>query len=558
MRFWQRSISMRFCLLFFAGLPSLAVAQVPDAGRLLNDQQRNNAPMPKDQDNFPVIEQLLRPLLKEQSDVTINVTDFMFENNTVYSNAELKMVIDRFRERSLGIRELNEIAGAVTLYYRNKGYFLAQAYIPEQDINQGLIRVIVLEGTLNSLQIQNNSAVSDERIKGYLNSLEIGKPLSRENLERALLLVNDIPGVSAQSVLKPGAVVGSTDIILNVVTQNLLTGEVEVNNDGNSYTGQIQLGVDLNVAELFDSADKLSIHAVQSTGSFTYGRLAYQLPAGDTGLQTGLALSSVQYRLGKSFSSLQANGKALDSTLFANYPLYRARSNSVYVQFNADHKDLRDNQDATHTGSQKTVNLVSASLFGNSIDSFLGGGNWVWNTTIEHGQLSLDAISLAEDKSAYNTAGAYSKFAWSVERVQKLGAIGNNWSGSLRVAGQNADKNMDTSEKMNLGGVQGVQAYPQGEAPVDVGFISHMELRDSLNDMLLGKLFYDYGRGHSNRDPVPAETLENRQIHGTGIGVNGSYGGFNLEMALAWRGRVRATSDTDHVPRLWLSLQNVF
>jgi hypothetical protein len=123
-------------------------------------------------------------------------------------------------------------------------------------------------------------------------------------------------------------------------------------------------------------------------------------------------------------------------------------------------KFLTDYVDATATVTDKTANITSLALAGHLQDGWGGGG-------VNHMDLTLALDQLRINSPAAQTNGTYSRLSYSVSRQQRLTADATLL---LAVNGQQASKNLDSSEKFVLGGINGVRAYPQGEASGDEGY----------------------------------------------------------------------------------------
>ncbi len=103
------------------------------------------------------------------------------------------------------------------------------------------------------------------------------------------------------------------------------------------------------------------------------------------------------------------------------------------------------------------------------------------------------------------------------------------------MAGQTASKNLDSSEKFSLGGINGVRAYPQGEASGDEGYRATVELRHNVIPNVQATVFYDVGKVTINRKPFGPAASNSRNLAGVGVGVNASLGPVQLRSSLAWR-----------------------
>jgi hemolysin activation/secretion protein len=159
------------------------------------------------------------------------------------------------------------------------------------------------------------------------------------------------------------------------------------------------------------------------------------------------------------------------------------------------------------------------------------------------------------DRATARSAGGFAKWSASFQRLQRLT---DTLSLSLAYAGQWAGKNLDSSEKLSLGGAYGVRAYPQGEASGDEGRLLTAELRWRVSDAWQAQAFYDDGRVRINRDPWAAGN-NTRHLAGYGLGAAWAGSGFTLRAFAAWKaGTGEPTSDTDRSPRVWVQAARYF
>lgn len=456
-------------------VPSLLAGVVwaapPDAGSLLQNVQP--APGLPARSGNVLPETPERPAMKLDSHIRIAVKLIRITGNKAFSEAELLPLVQDALGHELSLAGLQAYAERITGYYRKAGFLLARAYLPAQDIKDGVVEIAVLEGRLGKLRIENGARLVDASVRAHLAGLQPGQPVDGALLERSLLLMNDLPGVDAKSTLKPGQSVGSSDLDVQVSATPLYTGDVELDNYGNRYTGENRLGASLSGGNLTGWGDSLALKALTSSG-MDYGRMGWQIPVGANGTQAGAAYSQMRYRLGKDFAALQSHGKAGIASLYLFHPLIRSRITNLYGRLGYDRKRLDDFMDATASASHKTLDVWSANLYGERVDSFSGGALTQWSLGLSTGRLHLDAATAALDALGYRTQGSYSKGTYSLSRLQRLSEHFNFYAS---IQGQQAGKNLDSSEKMSLGGAQSVRAYPQGEAPSDDAWLASLEVR---------------------------------------------------------------------------------
>ena len=525
---------------------AFAQATPPDAGSLSRDvtatpnlPRRSTAALP---------EETSRAAATLDNRVKIALQAIRLSGNKAFTDNELQPLVADAIGRELTLNELDVLAQRLTQYYRAAGYLLARAYLPAQEIKDGTVEIAVLEGRLGKLAVDNRSSLAQDRATGYLQNLREGEALRADDLEHGLLLLSDLPGVDVKSTLRPGASVGTTDLDIHLADKSPYAGGLELDNYGNRYIGDWRLGANLVAGNLAGLADTLAINVVTSE-KMQYGRLAWQLPVGSAGTQLGAAWSEMHYTLGKDFSNLDAHGNARIGSLYLLHPFIRGRTINVNGQLAYDHKRLEDNIGSPAMQTGKTVDLLTAGLSGARVDGLLGGGVSNWSLAYTAGHLDLDTDSLTLDQAGHRTAGQYGKLRLAAARLQRLT---DDWSVYASLSGQVASKNLDSSEKMPLGGAQGVRAYPQGEAPADDAWLANLELRRSLFDRWQASLFYDSAQGNLNHAPIAADSHNSRRLAGYGLGLNYSADNYAVQLTVAWRDGPQPTSDVDRSPRLWL------
>lgn len=530
-------------------------AQAPDAGQILENIK---APLtlPPATDGVLPEAAPARPALSLPSDVKLQIKAFRITGAREFSEAHLLALLADSTDRELSLAQLQGLAERITAHYREQGYLLARAYLPAQDIKDGLLTIAVLEGRLGKVQLDNRSLLNDATAQRQLDDLHPGDAVQAAALERSLLLLNELPGAEVHSTLKPGASVGLTDLDVSLGAGPRVAGSLEADNFDNRYTGSERLGGNLAINSPTGLGDTLSLRGLTSGAGMNYGRLAYQLPLGPQATQVGLAWSEMRYELGEDFASLDAHGKASIGSVYALQPLLRSRQARLDGQLNYERKRLEDRVDATDTTLDKTLDVWSLGLSGSHQDSLLGGGAMQYGASLVAGNLELDAASDALDDAGLDTRGHYAKLAFQLTRLQRLT---DRFSLQLRASGQRAAKNLDSSEKLSLGGAYAVRAYPQGEAAADDAWLANLELRYAPAPawQLFG--FYDAGGGRISHRPVAGTADNRRTLSGAGVGVSLALpAAINLQAFAAWRTGSQPTSDDDRSPRLWLQTTKYF
>ena len=498
---------------------------------------------------------------REAAGPSIVVHSVHITGHTLFTESELIAASGFTPDRSLSLSDLRHMARLITQYYNMRGYIVAQAYVSAQQITDGSVTIAVIEGHYGEIELQNSTNLRNSVATGILAGLDKGDVVASAPLERRLLLLSDLPGVVVHSRLSPGQAVGDTDLTIDLVPGPRLSGSVEADNAGNRYTGANRAGALINLNNPTGHGDQLSLRGLTSGSGLNYVRASYQTQLNVATI--GVAYAKLWYELGKEFSILDATGTAEYVSLYGSYPLIRSRRTNLYLLANLEHRTFKDKVGAAASIVDRRSDVLAVGLSGDHRDRFGGGGSNSYSATWTLGKLDIQTDDVrAFDQISARTNGQYNKLAFSLARLQMLGGPFSLYG---LVRGQVASKNLDISEKMELGGAYGVRAYPEGEAYGDQGYIATVEGRMTL------PLSYS-GPGRTQVF-VFAETGEVDLVHsawapgsnsqrrsGGGVGVSwASNNNFLLSAVYAHRfGSTRATSGPDSPDRVWLRIAKVF
>jgi hemolysin activation/secretion protein len=534
-----RSARCGALLLALACRHGLAQVLPPDIGTTIREIEQERPTVPQTRQPALQVDEAPRPALRASPDVRFAVEQFRITGATAFPVSELLPLLREYEGREVGLADLEEAASRITRFYRERGYLVARAYVPAQEIKDGVVEVAMLEGRFGALQLNNTSRLSDSLARDTLRQASSGAVIRQAPLERELLLLGELAGVSSSATLRPGAQVGTSDLVVDIAPTRMFTGSLEADNYGNRYTGALRLGGSVAAANLAGRGDLLSVRGlITEQTDLWYGRAAYQVPVSGDGLKLGAAFSRTYYTLGQGFRALDANGNANIYTLFGAYPAIRSTRGNLDGQISFDYLDLDDQYRLTSFSNPRWIRSVSLGLNGNARDDILGGGVNAASVAYVNGYLQFrDEAAYLIDQATTRSAGGFDKLVYSALRLQR---VTDTLQLYLAVQGQFAGKNLDPSQKFVLGGPNGVRAYPQGEGVGDDGFLGTAELRYALPAW--GWLtrpqvfaFFDGGTIRINQDPFRAG-LNRVSQYGAGVGANLLFvGGFSLRGSVAWR-----------------------
>lgn len=528
-----------------------AQAQVPpDAGQTLQQLQPPIA-APRESQPLKIQAPLdSAPIAPGGAAVILNAVKL--SGNSVFSEETLRAALGDVTGKTFDLAGLRGLAQRITDVYQAGGYPFARAILPPQDLANGDLRIEVIEGRYGVVQAQGDDSVLARQATAFLDGLLPGSVIASAPLERAALLLDDLPGIQTSATMRPGTQVGTGDLIVQVARDQRVRGDIGLDNAGSRYTGKNRVRANVDINSPFLLGDQLTVRALLSEEKLWLGSLGYSLPLGTSGLRGNVGYSHTSYELAKEFASLHANGTAKVASAGLSYPILRSQKANLTLIATYQSKDLHDNRDSTQTYESKSSQSMPLALQFDYRDAFDGitYGSASWTP----GKLKLDAGLTAVDD--YKSNGRFHKINLDVVRLQSLPA-GFNLMAHL--SWQQANKNLDSSEKLSLGGASGVRAYPSGEATGDEGDLVQLELRYDAG-AYTPYAFMDAGRITVNAKPVVAGD-NRRSLSGGGLGLRYQRQAWSADVALAWRtlgGRSLSETNSDPKPRVWLNVEYRF
>lgn len=507
--------------------------------------------------------QIEAPMTALPSGPKVVVKQIEVIGNRVIDTTTLAALVADGAGKSLSLPELEALAQRITKHYRANGYFVARAYVPAQEVSSGTIKIRVVEGNYGQFHLKNQSLVRDDIVQGMLDDVKGADIVSLDTLERAMLIINDTPGVQVtRADVMPGSKVGTSDFAVDTQATAPYSGYVLLDNYGSVYTGKNRLSFNADANSVTGRGDRLSLSGMTTdSGGLLNGRLSYGKPLAPNGLRGEVAIAQTNYTLGDVYQNLDATGTAqsLDATL--TYPVRRIRAQTMEVSVGVAYKDLQDKVNSTNTQTPKTSSAVTAGwLLRDESKVFGFDGLTRAGVNLTVGSLSInDAGALALDAAGADTNGSFSKANLNLSRVSLLP---NAFSLTTSISAQQSlnGKNLDGSERMAVSGSGAVMAYPSGELVGSNATLVRVELARALP--VWGKLqsswlvFANWGQASAAK-PLPTDTT--RTISDVGLGWSANYGNAIIKASLAHRlENPGATSEPTAVDNFLLQMGWVF
>ncbi len=472
--------------------------------------------------------------LPDAGSKTITVQRYAFVGNTVFDTTTLQAIVSPYLGKPLSLPELYAVTDVVTEYYTSRGYSLASAILPAQNVTSGEVMIEVLEGRVDSLEITGLKSYSKSTLLAYLPEIQ-GKIYQGKRFERGLRDIDELPGLTGKAVLKPSKNYGGTDVVVEAM-EDRIEGEVFFDNSGRESVGEYRMAAQVTVNNPLGSGDALTVLGLRSTNDrLHYLHGSYALPFGAGGGTLKLSYGLAQFRLQDDFRGVEGSNRNARGEI--TLPVVRTAADRLSASIAINRVDAdTDLSGVTFSESEFTV-LELASSYAHT-----------WRNRAVS-QLNLGIGSNFRSYSANARSNQKLRMELDAQQfqplkygVQVLARV--NWAYS-------PDPVPDV-QAYALGGPASVRGYAPSEVRGDWGYLGSLTLRRPMqlgSGVLVPRVFADAGRVR-NRLPTGADA----SLSAAGVGVDFSLRqlSFRMDYAIPMDGRV--TSDDHDNGRVYASL----
>lgn len=535
--------------------------------------------------------------------------------NTIFTTEKLLEPTQPFLSQQVDLAALQNLANAISEVYRQAGYPFARAYLPEQDIRDGLVKIEVLEGRLgqvtavlapaldpaNEIQEQRNQMVEDvmrimsaqfspnelktvikeidslfavrlakaqenyaavdakkqplPEAKGYAKNLAPGEVIKAADVERVALILDDMPGYVAVPVVRPGAIPGTGDLEFRMVEDNAFQFNIAYDNFGSEVSGKNRLKVDLVKARNIMFGDVFRFTGLTTNRNTSVATASYEFPLGPSGLRLNLNALQSDYKLGEQFSALNEEGDSSAYGFALSYPIVRSQAGNLRASLGYT-QSSSENRGDQYTRPKRTDSRNLPLTFSFDFRDAAFG-----DAAVTYGALTLNHTQY--DAKAHQVIGTavparevtHTRTTLDIGRLQRMG---NRVSAALRAATQFAPNDIDESGYFGIGGPTSIRAFPIGEVSGPTGWFSQLELRYAFSEYgATPYVFYDTGTVDKTKE---SGGRRDRTLSGYGIGLKYNRFGVDFDMLAAWdaEGGPSVEDDRNRTPRVWVSISKSF
>lgn len=276
----------------------------------------------------------------------MNVQQVIFSGDqSQISPFELQALVSDAIGSELDLPGLQALSHRVTDHFKAQGWILTRAYLPQQDVTEGIITIAIMPGIVSTSNPVNVTSLAtdnqrqDTQLIAAMASAQIqpGQPLQEADLNRAVLLINDLPGISATSHLQPGNEQGSTKVNIELQESEVNSAMAWIDNHGSPSTGKYQANLNYQWHNPTGNSDQAGFLLMANEGSKT-GQVSYSLPYGLEGTRFQASYSTMNYKV-ITGAGLSSNVKGFANTAKLNWraPLERSYIYNSNLSVNTEH-----------------------------------------------------------------------------------------------------------------------------------------------------------------------------------------------------------------------------
>lgn len=457
---------------------------------------------------------------------TIILSRFKIIGNRVIPEATLKQLLQPYLFRPVTFVELLEVQQAITQLYVERGYFTSGAYIPPQTINNRTIRIEIIEGKIEEIEIYGLKQLRPEYVRSRL-AIATKAPLNQDKLLNALQLLQLNPLIESISAeLSKGINPGESFLEVRIEEADTFSTELNLDNYRTPSVGSFSRQISIGDGNLLGYGDRLNVSYVNTEGSDSLEDLSYVIPLGAYNGEVRLAYSLTNNRIiSEPFQDLDLASENRYYEVTYRQPLYQtpqqditigvtfSRQNSQLLLMDRGFPSLTRGSD-----NQGKTQISTLRLFQEYSDR---SDDRVFAVRSQF-SIGIDAFDATINS---NDVPDSEFFIWRGQ-AQYLKLLSSKTTILLRSDLQLADRSLVSLEQFSSGGALSVRGYSQERVLGDNGFFFSAELRNTLwqipkRDLTLElNPFFDFGRVW-NSDNLP---LELNTLASLGFGLQLSVG----------------------------------
>lgn len=461
--------------------------------------------------------------------IRFNLQQIEFDGIGAYTAADIESIYGDKLGTEVSLADIYGIALALTNKYRNDGYILTRVYLPPQTIEGGVVKLRAVEGFVDNITVEGDDQESALKlVRQYASRIRSGGALNVAELEKFLLIINDLPGLEARSILSPSKTTSGASDLRIIVERDPYDAVIAIDNHGSRYLGPVQVSAGGSLNSFFGNNERITAQfavAPDKGGEeLVYFALGYDQPIGTYGTVIRTTYNHASTEPGFDLSQFDVRGRSDFASIGIEHPFMRSRDRSFFGRIGFDWRDVesRNDLEPTREDSIRAVRVGGRYEF---LDSLFGAGANLFDFEFSRG-VDIFGASSPNRPTLSRPAGdpTFTKANLELQRLQRI-TTGVNLL--IAASGQLSNNALLSSEEFGVGGQSFGRGYDPSEIVGDEGFAGKAEIQwrepaplSWVDDYQLYG-FYDFGRVW-NVDPTTNADKTN-SLASVGVGVRADF-----------------------------------
>jgi hemolysin activation/secretion protein len=503
------------------------------------------------------------PVSKAVDEIEFTIKQIKVEGVTQYPSEQIKKIFGPLEGKRVSLEALRNAADQLESRYRADGFFLVRVFVPPQQVKDGLFSLRVVEGYIEAAFAEGGTDAAQQLVERLLAPVVGKKPIDLQSLEKALLILNDIPGMRVAGVLRQGSALGASELVVSLVDPPKVSSLFSMNNSLSRVLGEWNTNLNVNISNPSPTRPGLLSLGLSTSALNDYLRavtVRYSTFIGDQGMVVSMGGLAASAKLGASLVGIESNSYSLGPRV--RYPLKRSRGVSLFVDSGLTLNHSRTMSDGSELiADSSTVADVSLA----AVDLGRFNGNTEATVGLSQG---LDALgSIGTNALAPSVSGFSQRFTKLKYSASRLQGLPQDFSLQFNFLGQWSSDTLLSGEQILFGGSTLGRAYDSGAVAGDSGFGLLMELRKDMpaekfiprlaNGKIQFFVFTDYAEARLNLNPNRPETTASLRSHGAGLRYR-DMTGLMVEVTIAESQRFISSTDPKSDPRMLFSVMKPF
>lgn len=510
----------------------------------------------------------LKGRLQGAENIKFKFGGLQIDGASAYTTEQLSSLYKGKIGTEISLADLYAIAHEMTLKYRNDGYLLTQVVVPPQTIENGIARLQIVEGFVDNVIIQTDEGEGSflvDTIRSYASYVNAGGALNVKDMERGLLLINDLPGVKARSILSPSKTTpGGADMLI-IVERDPYDALITADDFGSRYLGPVQFGAAGSANSWLGLGEAVTgqvVVAPDGGHELAYGALSYEQPIGPWGTKIKAFGSLTDTDPGYDLRQFEVRGHSSTMGIQVEHPFVRSRAFNLAGRAVLDWRNVKSSNNAELTRKDH-IRAARVGAKVDFLDTLLGVAVNAFDVELSQG---LDIMGASDEGDANLTRAAGDpKFTKLKVQAQRLQRIVEDVNLFLAGSGQWADGPLLSAEEFAVGGINSVRGFDPSEIVGDHGVSGKAELqwnnpgKFDMEYIDKYQLFGFFDAGRTWDEDATTSSAKHDTLTATGGGLRVSFSGATeagLVVAFPLNRDVQTQNDQD--PKVYFNLSKSF